>query len=124
LELATTCTAAGLEAEVQPWLDQVRAEAEVCMTAVRLLEQSGGTGDRAGQPPDPAGASEHAMVLAFTWRQARHAPITAFGPRLGFRPVLSHRRDATWRFHRESVLEDANATDSLVRYALGQLATA
>jgi hyaluronoglucosaminidase len=124
LKDAASCTALELESEVQPWLDQAHAEAEVCMTAVRLLEQLSGTGARATDAPDPAGASDHAMVLAFTWRQAQRSAVTVFGPRVSFRPVLSHRSDATWQFHRESLLEGLNATDLLVRYALDLLGAA
>ena len=94
------------------------------MTAVRVLERLTGTGGDEAADADPAGASEHAMVLAFTWRQAQRAPVTVFGARTSFRPVLSHRADATWRFHRASLVEGLNATDVLVRYALDLLAHA
>ena len=40
------------------------------------------------------------------------------GPRFGLQPMLGQRPDGTWSFHIDSILEDRNAIDALLRACL------
>jgi hypothetical protein len=118
LQAAEACTAPGLEAESAPWVEQARAEVAVCKQCVRTLEALRAVGPRAGQEPDPKAATESMLVTIALWQIARRGPVSALGPRCGFRAVLSQRDDAEWRFHRSSVQTDQSATDRLVDHTL------
>jgi hypothetical protein len=62
-----------------------------------------------------AKAVEQAFAVGVTWAAVRRADKTVMGPRFGMQPMLGQRPDGTWSFHAESVLEDRNAVDALLR---------
>ena len=57
------------------------------------------------------------------WAAVRRADKTVMGVRYGLQPVLGQRPDGTWSFRAESVIEDRNAIDALVRAALNFFAS-
>jgi hypothetical protein len=113
---ASTCQAPGLDDDVGAWIDQVHAEAAVCLDALQLLDLA-----RAG---DTERGLAVAMGLAFTWPALRRTPVSVFGVRCGFRPELGQAADGRWAYRVGSLLDDQNATDALVRAALAELAAA
>jgi hyaluronoglucosaminidase len=114
LDVAAHCGSPGLEDEVDPWLEQVHAEARLGRAAVRLLD--------ALADGEAAAAHEQALAIAFTWPAVRRAPATVMGPRCGFRPVLGQDEAGRWVLRPEAIDDDANAVDRLVRFALTRLA--
>ncbi len=108
---AAACTARGLDDDVVPWLDQVHAEADLGLRAVRLL--------RARRADAEAPIGEAAIAVALMWRAARRARVTVMGPRCSIRPMIWHDPDGNWRWDPASVDTDDNAVDALVRHALG-----
>jgi hypothetical protein len=117
--------------EVAAWRDQLRTEASLARTALRLLlatRPALGDGSALGDPGRSAVATEttrvgeEAVALAALWVVARRAPVSVLGPRAGVRPVLSQWPDGSWRYHAESVTEGCNALDTLVRHALHEVA--
>jgi hypothetical protein len=122
LEEAARCEAPELAGEVERWLDQVHAEANVGLAAVRVLERIRPNRHRGDAAPDPSGAVERALMLTVLWQQVRRADVSVLGERLGVRPVLGQDEVGQWVFHRAAVTEDANAVDALVRFALDTLA--
>lgn len=128
LMAASSCATPGLDGEVAPWLEQVHQEATVGLDALRLFQacrpslviDADGHG-RAAAPDDDA-AIVFAFVLSFRWPRVRRAETSVMGVRLGLRPALGQRPDGRWSFRRESVIEDTNAVDALVRLAFANLA--
>lgn len=118
LDRAAACTAPGLEGEVDPWLEQVHAEAEVGRCAVRLLHALHGRDDTRGRRD----AFEQAMALAFLWPAVRRSEVTVMGPRCSFRPVLGQWPDGEWALRPDALTADENAVDHLARHALDALA--
>ena len=115
LEDAARCAAPGLEGEADRWLDQVHTEARLGLDAVRLVDLA--HEERFGA------AIELAFTVGVLWAAARRSDVSVMGTRFGLQPALGQRPDGTWSFGAESVIEDANATDALVRAALRELAT-
>jgi len=112
-------------AEVEPWVDQMRAEARVGRAALRLLEAAAPTadgGDRTGgidaRVVDPEAVVAQAMAVAALWPAARRGVPSVMGPRCSFRPTLDHRSDGSWRLLPGLFDLDGNAIDRLVRHAL------
>jgi hyaluronoglucosaminidase len=105
-----------LLAEVSPWLAQLRAERDVVRIALDLLD--------ALDDGERTRATEHGLALLYLWPALRRATHSVLGPRCSARPVLGQWPDGTWRYERGSLVEDRNATDALVRFALGALADA
>jgi hyaluronoglucosaminidase len=116
LSAAATCEAPGLEDEVGPWIEQVHAEARLGLDALRLiaLVQRGEVG---------MSAIELAFAVGMTWQAVRRSDKTVMGPRCSLQPSLGQRPDGTWSFQAESLLENRNAIDALVRAALSLLAS-
>jgi hyaluronoglucosaminidase len=116
LTAAAECEAPGLEEEVGPWIDQVHAEARLGLDALRLiaLVQRGEVG---------MSAIELAFAVGLTWQVVRRSERTVMGPRCSLQPALGQRPDGTWSFQNESLLENRNAIDALVRAALSLLAS-
>ena len=96
----------GVAAEVRPWVDQMHAEATVAIAALDVLEGAG----------DPATLL---ASLLFRWPRLSRSDVSVFGPRRA--SVLRLTQDERTRFAPAGPLfvEDANATDRLVRAALG-----
>lgn len=107
--------------EVAAWVEQSRAEAEVCRQAVETIEMFTGAGHRAGQGPDPAGASASALRLLVRWQALHRAEISSFGWRHGLQPSMSQDDDGRWRLHDTTLVEARNATDRLVAVVQGLL---
>lgn len=103
-------------AEVAPWLTQLRAERDAVRAALALLA--------ALDAGDLVRATEQGLALLYVWPPLRRATHSVMGPRCSIRPVLGQWTDGTWRYERGSLVEDRNATDALVRFALGALADA
>jgi len=99
--------------EVAPWVDQTRSEINVWRTALRAL-QALDRGDREK-------ATNEALGLLFTWPRTRRGRVCVMGPRFGLRPKFGQWPDGSWRYEADSVEEDANATDHLVRLALAEV---
>jgi hyaluronoglucosaminidase len=102
--------------EITPWRTQLQAEREVVRVALRVLA--------ALDAGDLAKATDQGLALLYLWPPLRRAAHTVMGPRCSVRPVLGQWPDGRWRYGAGSVLEDRNATDSLVRFALASLAEA
>ncbi len=116
----------GLGAELAPWLEQARREADAGLAALCLCQQlrpvatrhADGSGRAA--PPDAELAFMHAFGVIFSWDAARASgDRVVCGPRFAIHPAvvqLSGGRpglDVGLAVH-----EDANATDRLCRLAL------
>ena len=116
LTAAAECDAPGLEDEVGPWVEQVRAEARVGLDALRLvaLVQRGEIG---------MSAIELAFTIGMTWQAVRRSDRTVMGVRCSLQPSLGQRPDGTWSYRADSLLEGSNAIDALVRASLSLLAS-
>jgi hypothetical protein len=110
LAAASECAAPGVEDEAGPWVEQVRTEAGLGLDALRLV-------DLARQERFAKGV-EVAFGIGVVWAAVRRAEKTVMGPRYGLQPALGQRPDGTWAFRPESVIENRNAVDALVRAAL------
>jgi hyaluronoglucosaminidase len=117
---AAAVEAPGLDADCQGWIDQVRAEAAVALEAVALLE--GALADDEGG--GGAGVDEvgRTFVLGYRWKALHGAAVSVMGPRLGFRPVLGQAGDGSWAVRRSSIIEGANAVDTLCRLTFDAIA--
>jgi hypothetical protein len=103
-----------LAVELEPWVEQAGHETGLWRAAIRVL--------RALDRNDGDRAMAEAMGLIYLWPSVRRRPISVMGPRHSFRPVFGQWPDGSWRYDASSLQEHANATDALVRFALGQLA--
>ncbi len=113
LRAARSCEAPGLEAEAEAWLAQVHAEARLGLLAVKLLRATA-----EGAPP--ARLTQLSMGLAGSWPSVRRDTVSVMGPRCSFRPVIGQDDDGEWSYRPEALTLDRNATDRLVRHALGR----
>jgi hypothetical protein len=112
---ARSCEAPGLDGEADVWLAQVHREARLGVDALRLVQLA--RDGRLGE------GIELAFAVGALWGAARRADKTVMGARYGLQPALGQRPDGTWCFHPESVIENENAIDTLVRAALNFFAT-
>jgi hyaluronoglucosaminidase len=115
LVVAAACTAPGLEDEAGPWLEQAHTEAQLGLDALRLVDLA--REGRFGK------GIEIAFGIGITWGAVRRADKTVMGTRYGLQPALGQRADGTWSFRAESVMEDENAIDAVVRAALNFFAS-
>jgi hyaluronoglucosaminidase len=102
-----------LHEELAPWTEQLKHEVGMWRAAIRTL--------RAIDDGDTDRATTEGLGLLFLWPRVRRGQHVVMGPRFGLRPVLGQWSDGSWRFDARSVVEDRNATDRLVRFALAQL---
>ncbi len=109
LDAAAACEAPGLEGEVDAFVTQIRREAEAGQAALRAV--------RALHTGSPDVFTE-VMGALMAWMGVRKAEPVVMGERFAFRPVLGQRPDGEWRFGAGALVEDRNAIDALVRYAL------
>jgi beta-N-acetylglucosaminidase len=126
LASAAEVTAPGLEDEAGPWLEQVRAEAEVGQAALDLLAAT-----RPALRVDPDGRGRavaptdvDALLAAFgvmgRWPAVRRSSVSVLGVRCGFRPALGQAADGSWSLLPGLLEEDRNAVDALVRLAVAE----
>jgi hypothetical protein len=112
-----------LRAEVAPWLEQARREADAALAALRLLQQTHAI-EVAGVrvEPDPESTMIHAFALLFAWSAARDArPRVVLGPRFVMHPAVVQRADGAPALDVALALrEDASVVDRLARLALAR----
>jgi hypothetical protein len=60
------------------------------------------------------------MRAAGGWPSVRRDQVSAMGPRCSFRPVIGQDDDGEWSYRPAALTLDRNATDRLVRHALGR----
>lgn len=111
-----------VEQEVADWVEQSRAEAEVCMKALGTIEMLTGSGERAQHGADLAAASAAALGLLVRWQTLPRSQVSSFGPRRSLQPSMSQDDDGHWRVHDSMLVDGPNATDRLVTAVLGLLA--
>jgi hyaluronoglucosaminidase len=122
-EFAADSTDDLLAAEVAPWVQAARTEAEAGLAALRLLQQVRpvATIRDAGRAvgPDPETAMQHAFVVLFLWSAARADEKIVYGPRfVVYTPVIQLGDGSPGLDAAAAVREDANAVDRLCRLAL------
>jgi hypothetical protein len=110
LTAATECTASGLDDEVGAWLEQVHTEARLALDGLKLVDLA-----REGRF---IRAIDQAFAVGIIWGAVRRADKTVMGSRFALQPMLGQRPDGTWSFHIESVIENRNAVDALLRVCL------
>jgi hypothetical protein len=116
LERATSVSNGGLGAGVEPWVERVRAEAQVALGGVRLLRSLARDGEA-----EKAAASLEALALAYFWPSIRVESPSVFGPRRSFRPVLAQSPGGDWLCRPESFDTDRSAIDRFIAMAIGAL---
>lgn len=109
LDEASVCSDGGLGEAVQPWVDQVRAEAAVARLAVEVLTE------------DEWHAHQAATILLLTWPPLRTAEVSVFGGRGGMRPVLGQDSDSRWVPTAGAYVPPASIVDRLVQAAFARL---
>ncbi len=116
-----------LAAEVAPWAQAARTEAEAGLAALRLLQQvrpvatfrDAGRSPGRAVGPDPKTAMRHAFVVLFLWSAARADEEIVYGPRfVVYTPVIQLGDGSPGLDAAAAVREDANAVDRLCRLAL------
>jgi len=107
LKAASECAAPGLEDEVGPWLEQVHTEARLGLDALKLVKHA--------RNRKFTKALDQAFAVAVVWASVRRAEKSVMGTRFGLQPMLGQRPDGTWSFDLDSIIEDHNAVDALVR---------
>jgi hyaluronoglucosaminidase len=106
---AEECEAADLGEEVQPWVDQVRAEAAVGRVAVGLLRA------------DPQQAARTAPLLHLMWPSVRSSPTQVLGGRGSLVAAFGQDERSRWVAASESYREPANVVDRLVAAVFARL---
>lgn len=99
---AERCEAGDLGDEVQPWVDQLRAESEVARVALQLWR-----GDRDE-------ARRAAPLLYVMWPQVCRGRAQVLGGRGAMLPVLGQDEQSRWVASSESWVSPASVTDRLV----------
>jgi hypothetical protein len=126
---ASSCTAPGLEAEANEWVQQARDEAVLAHRAVSLFRRTRPSLERVtdaewrAAAPEPDDVLARAFGLASAWPAVRRAIPCVFGPRLAVRPALRQAATGAWTWRRDAIEEDTNATDDVVRLALDAAAS-
>ena len=83
------------------------------LTAVKLLRAT-------AESAAPRRITELSMGVAATWPSVRRDTVSVMGPRCSFRPVIAQDDDGEWSYRPGALTLDRNATDRLVRAALGR----
>lgn len=124
---ATNCSAGAFGAEADAWIQQTKDEANVGLTAVRVLQairpivRVDDAGNGVAARPDNTSAVQQVLALSFLWPVVRRGVPSVMGPRCSFRSMLAQWPDGEWRFVPGMLTEDRNAVDALVRHALAAL---
>lgn len=106
---ASVCSDGGLGDGVQPWVDQVRAEASVARLALEALTE------------DEWHARQAATILLLTWPPLRTSGVSVFGGRGGMRPMMDQDRDSRWVPAPGALVPPASIVDRLVQAAFARL---
>lgn len=113
---AAAVDAPGLEADCSGWLEQVRAEADVALAAIDVIDAA------IDDTTEGAELVTAVFALGFRWRALWRSEVSVMGPRLGFAPALGQAGDGSWAVRRSSLIEGANAVDALCRLAFEAVA--
>lgn len=96
---AAECDAPGLDAEVEPWLRQVRREAK---NAIRLVDAAA------------SGNIEQLLIAAARWTRLPDPTVSVFGPRRSLRPVIAQDEHLQFVLQSAAISFNDNAIDDLV----------
>lgn len=113
-----------LAAELAPWVDAARREAEAGLAALRLLQQIHPTakvdnGRGAGAGVDAEAAMQAAFLVLFLWQAARADQKVVYGPRFAvYTPIVQLPDGRPALDVGLALREDANVIDRLCRFAL------
>jgi hypothetical protein len=114
-----------LASEVAPWAAAARTEAEVGITALRLIQASRPVatidveGDGWAAAPDPETGMRNAFRVLFAWKGIRADQTVVFGPRFAiYTPIVQLADGAPAVDAGAALRENANAIDALCRLAL------
>lgn len=113
-----------LSAELVPWANAARAEAQAGLAALKLVQQlrpvatvADGSGRAAA--PDAGRAMQAAFLMLYSWDGARTNRHVVFGPRFALYPAVVQLADGSPGLDpRLALREDANVVDRLCRLAL------
>lgn len=115
----------GLAVELAPWAAAARTQADLGLTALRLIQASrpaaslDGDGTGRAAAPDPEPAMHMAFAVLFSWKGARSDEIVVFGPRFSiYTPIVQLPDGAPALDAGAALREDGNAIDALCRLAL------
>ena len=127
---ATSCAAPGLEGEAAPWVNQAHEEAGLAWRALALFRRTRPRFERISDSEWRVFVPDPDDVLALS---VRRRVSVARGPQSGAVRVRRAARRATrarqqtatgaWTWRRDAIEEDSNATDVLIRLALGAAAS-
>lgn len=106
---ASRCDDGGWGEDVRPWVDALRAEADVARTALAVL--------RAERDE----AAHLAPVLLVTWPAVRSGAVRVLGGRGGVRPMLGQDEASGWIAAPAAFLPPASVCDRLVAAAFASL---
>jgi hyaluronoglucosaminidase len=95
---------------VQPWVDQLRAEASVAKVACQLLRM------------DVDEARRTAPLLYVMWPGVRNSPVQVLGGRGSLMPALGQDEHSRWVAAADSYRPPASVTDQLVEAVFARLA--
>lgn len=109
LAAASRCDDGGWGEEVRPWVEQLRAEADVARTALAVLRA------------EAREAARLAPLLLVTWPAVRSGDRSVLGGRGGVRPALGQDPDGHWIAAPGSFLPAASVCDRLVAAAFARL---
>lgn len=106
---AERCDDGGWGQEVQPWVEQLRAEASVARAALQVWRA------------DREEAARAAPLLMLTWPPLLRAPVSVLGGRGGSRPGLGQAPDGHWVADPGALVAPASVCDRLVAAAFDRL---
>lgn len=106
---AARCDDGGWGEEVRPWVDALRAEADVARTALAVLR-------------GPREEAAHlAPVLLLTWPPVRSGRLRVMGGRGGVRPMLAQDSSSGWVAAAGCIVPASSVCDRLVAAAFARL---
>lgn len=124
LRAATTCTAPGVEDEVEAFLDAVHREATFALRALRAYQDTkpvvriDADGSGRAAPHDEDASMAHIPRVVQEWKEIRRGRQQVLGPRLSTRVAFGASSTGGMTMGPEAVREDLSAVDTIVRAAL------
>jgi hyaluronoglucosaminidase len=109
LDEAARCDDGGWGDDVRPWVEQLRAEAEVARTALAVLRADSGE------------AARLAPLLLVTWPAVRTSGVSVLGGRGGVRPMLGQDAAGHWTAAPGCIVPERSVCDRLVAAAFARL---